>query len=144
MKEHLKTTAMDFFIIVTLINLATFVLGTMFRPEERFGYDAFLSPIIYGFLAIIPVLVMYSSKELSVRQMIVREVIQLFLIEILLIAFGFGASGLSKDNMPTVFGLAISIAVIYVLVHVISWLLDCKEAKNMTENLLLYQKKFLG
>lgn len=143
MKEHLKTTARDFFVIVTLINVATFVLGSVFRPEDRFGYDAFLSPIIYGFLATIPILVTYSSKELTVKQMIVREIIRFFLIEILLIVFGFGASGLSAENMPAVIGFAVSVAVIYVLVYVISWLLDCKEAQKMTEDLLHYQKNFM-
>ena len=47
MKEHVKEILNSFFISVTLINIAMFILGILFRPEQRFGYEAYLYPLIY-------------------------------------------------------------------------------------------------
>ena len=55
-KEHIKIVMSQFFVIVTLINLATFMIGEIFRPDQRFGYEAFLFPIIYKVIAVIPML----------------------------------------------------------------------------------------
>ena len=51
-KEHLRSVMSRFFVIVTLINLATFVMGEIFRPDDSFGYEAFLSPLIYAAIAL--------------------------------------------------------------------------------------------
>ena len=62
LKEFIKSTLASYFIIVTLVNVATLVLGSIFRPEQRFGYEAFLAPLLYGALGLIPVFIMYSHK----------------------------------------------------------------------------------
>ena len=77
MKDHIKDNIMNFFIIVTLVNLVMFISGSILAPEMRFGYEAFIVPIIDGLLGIIPGIIMYSKRELTVRQMLIREVIQL-------------------------------------------------------------------
>ena len=66
MKERIREIADSYFISVTLINAAVFVTGMMFRPDEKFGYEAFLSPLIYGALTVIPTMIMYSGKELPI------------------------------------------------------------------------------
>lgn len=38
-KEHLRSVMSRFFVIVTLVNLATFVMGEIFRPDDSFGYE---------------------------------------------------------------------------------------------------------
>ena len=80
MKENIKDNLMNFFIIVTLVNIVIFVCGSIFAPDQEITYSAFLVPIIDGALGIIPGIVMYSKRELTVKQMIVREVIQLLSI----------------------------------------------------------------
>ena len=39
MKEQLKEIINSFFISVTLINMAMLILGFLFRPEQKFGYE---------------------------------------------------------------------------------------------------------
>ena len=138
-KNFIKSICATYFIVVTLINLVTFVLGTIYRPEERFGYDAFLTPLVYGFLGILPMCVMYSKKEMSLVQVLIRKVLQLILLEVLLIVFGFGHADFSKENIEQIVSFALSVFVIFVLVHVISFVLDTQQARQMTLDLISYQ-----
>lgn len=141
LKDFFKSMMSSYFVIVTLINVSTYVLGVMYRPEEQFGYDAFLSPLVYGALGILPVCVMYSKKELTLKQVIFRKILQLILLEILLIGFGFGHSKLTVENMELIISFGLSVFVIFVLVHIISWVLDLQQARQMTMDLLSYQSQ---
>ena len=48
LKQFLIRKLMLFFALSTLITVAVYILGVLFDPEARFGYDGFLSPLIYG------------------------------------------------------------------------------------------------
>ncbi|MDO5154719.1 MAG: hypothetical protein Q4D51_02035 [Eubacteriales bacterium] len=140
-KDFLKSMISSYFVIVTLINVSTYVLGSIYRPEELFGYEAFLSPLIYGALGILPVCVMYSKKELTLKQVIFRKILQLILLEVLLIGFGFGYNRFTVDNMKLIISFGLSVFVIFILVHIISWVLDLQQARQMTMDLLSYQSQ---
>lgn len=140
-KEFIKSTCATYFILVTLINLVIFVLGIIYRPEQRFGYDAFLAPLVYAFLGILPMCIMYSKKEMTLVQILIRKILQLILLEVLLIEFGFGHANFTKDNSELIVSFAVSVFVIFVLVHVISFALDTQQARQMTLDLLSYQKQ---
>ena len=47
MKERIREIAGSYFISVTLINIAIFATGMLFRPEQTFGYESFLSPLLF-------------------------------------------------------------------------------------------------
>lgn len=141
-KEHFKAVLSQFFVVATLINLAIFILGEIFRPEERFGYEAFLAPIIYAALSLVPMLLMYSKKELTVKQHIIRELLQLIVVEIILIFFGLGAKSFEPENITLTSSFALSVFVIYILVYVIAWLLDLNTAKQINNDLKSFQNKF--
>ncbi len=128
---------MNFFIIVTLVNIVIFACGMILMPEQQLTYTAFLVPIIDGLLGIIPGLVMYSKRELTVRQMLIREVIQLLSIEAIILFFTFGFSG--SLNIKYLVVVATSVAVVYVLVIVIRYFLDIRSAKKLTDELKAFQ-----
>lgn len=134
-KEFFKDVLNTYFIVVTLVVVSTFLLGMIFQPDQQFGYEAFLSPLIYGFFGVLPMLIMYSKKELSIKQILVRKVIQLIVLEGILLFVGFYASGLTIKNLPTLTGFALSVFIIYILVHVISFILDYNQASKMNESL---------
>ncbi len=141
-KEHFKSVMSMYFIIVTLVNAATFILGSIFRPDQTFGYEAFLSPLIYAAVALVPMLCMYSKRELTFRQYILREVFQLFAIEAVLIIFGLGTESLLLENRELTAAFALSVLVIYVLVIIITWLFDLKQAKTINSDLKSFQSRF--
>ena len=140
-KEHLKAVMSQFFVIATLINLAIFILGEIFRPDEKFGYEAFLAPIIYAAISLVPMLLMYSKKELTVKQHIFRELLHLISIEIILIFLGLGAKILEPENIALTASFALSVFIIYVLVYVIAWLLDLNTARQINTDLKSFQSK---
>lgn len=140
MKEHIKDNLMNFFIIVTLVNLAIFICGTFFAPEQKITYAAFIVPILDGLLGIIPGLIMYSKRELTLKQMIVREFIQLASIELIILFFTIGVSGFNSANLLNISMVAASVAIIYVLVVLIRFFLDSRNAKKMTNDLKAFQE----
>ena len=140
MKEHIKDNLMNFFIIVTLVNIAIFVSGSLLAPEQNLNYTAFLVPIIDGLLGTIPGLVMYSKRELTFRQMIIREIIQLVSIELIMLFFTFGFSGFRIEKLNMIIVVAVSVAVVYVLVTLIRFFLDSRSARKMTVDLRTLQK----
>ena len=143
LKEFIKSTLASYFIIVTLVNVATLVLGLIFRPEQRFGYEAFLAPLLYGALGLIPVFIMYSPKELTIKQIVIRKIVQLIALEFILVLAGFGRENLKAENLALIASFALSVLIIYVLVHVISWVLNLEMARQLTIDLQSYQSREL-
>ena len=141
MKERFKDAFTSFFISVTLIDAAMMILGLLLRPDQQFGYEVFLYPLIYGLIGMIPTLIITTDKELTVGQVLLRKGMQMLLIMVLLLAFMFAGKPMDTEQIPAAAGVAVSVAVIYVLVSVIEWMLDLRTAKGMTEDLLKYQQR---
>ena len=140
-REYYKVAFTQFFIIVTLINVVMFVLGMIYQPDARFGYDAFLSPIIYAACSMLPVLLTYSKKELSVKQMFFRQVLNLLAVEGIMLGIGLVGSAELASHPALVASFALSVFVIYVLVMIISWVLDLGQAKQMNIDLENYKSR---
>ena len=124
---------MEYFIITTCVTAAIAVLGQSLDPTARFGYEGYLSPLIFGFISLVPSLVTYSRRELSFRQALVRKVLHVIVLEAMLIAFGFWTRILHSAAEASFFGLAVF--VVYLAVNLINWLLDKKEAKELNRTL---------
>ena len=141
MKEHLRTCLGNFFICVTLINVAILVLGCMLEPDVKFGYEVFAYPLIYGLLGTLPGLIMYSRKELTIKQTIIREVIQMLMGVVIIIGFMFGRYKFVPETLPKIIGVSVSVVIVYVLVTFFGWLIDLRTAGKMTEDLKKFQEK---
>lgn len=140
-REFLRIAFTQYFIIVTLINVVMFALGVIYRPDERFGYEAFLAPLIYAACSMIPVLLTYSKKELSVKQMILRQVLNLVAIEGIMIGIGLSGSPELVKQPLLVVSFAVSVFLIYLFVMILSWVLDLGQAKQMNMDLENYKKR---
>ena len=142
MKERIADTMRSFFIIVTLINVAMLVIGKVLRPDQQFGYEAFAYPLIYGAITSIPGLFMGTTKEMSVAQAVIREIIQLVLIIVVLLVIMFGGNITNKENLLPALSVVASVVVVFVLVNLIRWMLDKRTAEKMTADLEAYQRTF--
>ncbi len=140
MKDRLREIFNSFFISVTLINVAMLVLGMTLHPEQRFGYEAFLYPLIYGLIGTIPSIIITEKKELSIRQEMIRNVMRLLLLIVILLAFMFAGREITPEIIQAAAGVAVSVVTIYVLVNAILWWLDVRTAKIMTEDLIKFQE----
>ena len=140
-KEFLKDSLMCFFIIVTCVNISTYILGSRFDGDARLTYEAFLSPIFFGLCGSIPNILMYSRHELSAKEIVVRKILQLVLLEALLYFVSFGSSNAISSDKETVVAFLISVFIIFIAVHAITYVADLGTARAMTMDLEEFQKR---
>ena len=136
-KDFLKKCLLEYCIITTCVTAATAVLGINISPEARFGYESFFSPLLFGLLSLVPSVVTYSRKELSLRQTVMRKVLYLLLLEATLTVFGLW-SGIFHVISDIAFFM-LTVFVVYTLVLLIKWLIDRKEAGLINKTLKALQ-----
>lgn len=127
---------MRFFIIVTFVSVLIGLLGLIYEPDRQLGYEAFFSPIIFGVIGVFPTVVTFSRRELTLKQMIVRKVLQLIVLEGMVLSFGY-VMGIMKANM--MLSITLSVLVVFLMVHFITWTIDCKKAAKLNEDLKAFQ-----
>ena len=137
-KELINDMIYTYFMLVTMIVGVMAVLGVYFIPEARFGYEAFGMPLIYAAWGTLPNVVMYAKKELTLKQFLVRKTIQLIMVEIIVIMVAIPSE---HRETQLVVALGMGILVVYFLTHLIEWFQNYNTAKQMTEELLNFQRK---
>lgn len=129
---------MSFFIIVTCVTLVIGVLGLIYEPDRRFGYEAYFSPLIFGLIGVVPSFVTYSKREPTIRQMIIREIFLLFVLEAMILSFGYGIDIMYGTMM---FAVAGAVFAVFVLVHFFSYAIDYREATRLNAELKVFQER---
>jgi hypothetical protein len=129
-----------FFMLTTLITLAIYILGSQLDSDAQFGYNAFLSPLIYAGCCVIPSLATYSRRELKPRALAAREALQFVLTEAVVLILAFRSPGIDTSRTSVVLGIAGSVLVIYVLVFLFSWLVNSVQAKQVNDELQEFQR----
>lgn len=139
-KEFFVDLIRTYFILVTLITVGILVMGSYFEPNACFGYEAFAAPLIYGGCGVLPNAVMYTRRELTIKELLARKAIQLILIEGIVLSVAFWNTDICSGQSDIVIGMGVCILLIYVLAHVIDWLQAYISAKRLTEELMNLQK----
>lgn len=129
----IKKILMSYFLAVSGITAAIGIIGSIFVPDTTFGYQAFLSPFLFGLVAVIPSLATYSKNELSAKQMFFRLILHFVLLEILILLFAFIAGLVT--SMPIAISLAASILIIDLTVHLVLWMNDKRTASALNNAL---------
>ena len=139
LRSVLKKCILDFLMIQAGITLAIGVIGCIKTPELGVTHYSFFMPFVYAFFCVIPSLVIYSAKELSIKQMLVRKVIQFFLIELIVMLVSYMIGTLNNSFICIVILLAV--AIVYVLVNVFEYLFCKSEADTMTKKIQHIKEK---
>ena len=139
-KSEFLRMIMAFFVCTSCITILEGVIGMLFFPQITFGYEAFFSPPLFGLFSVLFSVVNYSKKELSIRQALFRKLIHLLMIEGLVFGVNYMAGTLIAHSLYF-FILAVSIALIFILVHVILWLGERRSAIQFNEQLKIYQSR---
>ncbi|MCI7130843.1 MAG: hypothetical protein MSA09_09925 [Lachnospiraceae bacterium] len=140
-KELLSKMFRNYFVLVTLINAVIFVSGSIAQPDARFGYSAFIMPLIYAFAGILPQAIMYARRELSIKEVLLRKFIQLLLIELFVNGIILGENALRPEYTDFLKTISVCVVLVYVFANIISWVLDNASAKKLTRELTEFQKK---
>ena len=134
----IKKVLLGFFVAATCICAGMAVLGIQFDPNAGFGYEGFFSPLVFGAATILPTLVGYSKRELSVREVLIRRLVQLVLIELIVLLIVYSSGGLASPALTI--SLALSVLLICLIVHLVLWANDRKTAKAVNEALQIMQQ----
>ena len=135
-----KKILMSFFVSVTCICAAMALIGMIFETDTLFGYESFLSPLIFGAVASLPMLVKYSRSELSLKQTIIRNVIHFVLIEVMVLFVLYFTGALTSTSLTV--SLVISILIIYLTVNLVLWINDKRIAKEFNNALKIMQNNY--
>lgn len=134
----LKKNLRDYFIIVTGINAAMAILGMKLDAERSFGYEAFFSPLIIGVVALLPSIVLYSGRELGLKQMLIRRALHLLVLEATLTGFGYLA-GLFEDR-TLILPFVLTVLLVYLFTMTFRWILDRRTAQEINKGLKRLQE----
>ena len=128
-------------LLVTLIIIMMMILGHLLDRDRVFSYDAFFSPLIYALIGTAATMITQSDKELSVRNLIIRKVISLLLIEGVIIFIALNADTIPTEKSWVIPCLALGIFAVFVLSHIILYFIDRKEAEKLNADLARFQEK---
>ena len=141
-KQFMINKLTQFFMLTTFISVAICIIGLKFDKGTVFGYEAYLSPLIFAGACIVPTLVTYSKKELSIKELIPRMVLEFILIEAVVLGIAVSSPEIDTTRPEVVVALLFSVLIVYLLVCLVEWLKESAEAKQMNEDLLRIQKRY--
>ena len=128
-------------LLVTLIIVLMIILGNLLDRDRLFGYDAYFSPLVYALIGTVATVITRSEKELSIRKLIVRKVISLLLIEGAILFIALNADTIPTEKSWVLPALALGVFAVFILVHLILYLIDRKDAEKLNADLARFQEK---
>ncbi|WP_107842196.1 DUF3021 family protein [Metasolibacillus meyeri] len=138
LSEFVKNIIRDFLIIFASIIIIITILRQIYYPDMAFDLKSIYIIIAFSFLSALTGFILYSSNEISEKKMRIKIAIHFFTLEILLITLG-SIFDIVKSGSDVII-LALQIAVIYIIVRLLSWKNDIKDAQKINEKLKAFKK----
>lgn len=139
-KERLGEAFRLYFILVTLITILLLVVGMLFDSDRTLSYDAYFSPLFYAFIGVIPVFFFQSDKELSMKRLIIRNVLYVLIVEAAILLIVFKAPNIPSDRIEVVISIAVGVLVVFILSLIVEYIFELTQANEMNAYLEEYQK----
>ena len=139
-KERLGEAFRLYFILVTLITILLMVVGMLFDSDRTLSYEAYFSPLFYALIGVIPVFFFKSDKELSMKRLVIRNIIYVLIIEAAMLFIVFKAPNIPSDRIEVVISIAVGILIVYILSLVVEYIFELTQARELNAYLEEYQK----
>ena len=140
-KTKLREAFRMYFILVTLITVLLMILGLTLDKDRVFGYEVFMSPLLYAGIGIIPVFFFGEEKEISMKRLLMQRLVSLGIIELITLILAFAASTIPTEKKSVVIGIAVGIAIVFALAIAVEYMFELSVAKSINESLAEYQKE---
>lgn len=138
MISYIKKILHDYLLLVACLTCALAIGGMVVYPGIKVDMSILLLPFIYAAISLFPSMVLYSTKELSKRNFIIRKIIQLIFIELLiLIVVGTG----NLNTVKNMYATALCILVVFVIFHLLQWTFDYRTALELSNSVKIFQEK---
>lgn len=140
LREFIIKRVQIFFFLVTMILIAQIILGNAITPKQVLHYSDLTSTLIMAGLCMLPSVVTYSKKELSFKRLLIRQAIQLVLIEGIMLTMASIGIDDNSEKPLSLFLIGTATLVIYVLAIFVMWYQQYLQSKKLTEQLKMLQK----
>ena len=94
----------------------------------------------YAACCVIPTFATYSARELTRKELALRMVLELILIEGIMLFIAFTSPAIDTGRLSVLLAIAGSVLVIYILARAFSWIRDSAEAKALNTDLMKFQE----
>ncbi|WP_037291324.1 DUF3021 family protein [Saccharibacillus sacchari] len=134
-KEILRSFLMIFASIMIIIT----VLRQIYAPEASFELKAVFTIMAFSFIGALTGVILYTPYAISERKMRIRVIVHFFVLEALLVSLALLFN--LVQSMFAISLLAVQIAVVYLIVRLLSYRNDQKEAQQINERLQTFKNK---
>ena len=139
MKETIKKLAEVFLTCHFLISMAIGGCGMLLGSDAKLGYADMFVPALMAFLCTLPSLLTIQSEKLTVKQIVLRKILQILMVEAIVLSMvQFGFHGL--NSIGSAFTVAVSVLLVFGGVTLIDWAQGCMEAEKLNRQLAQLQK----
>ena len=132
-KEYMLLHLQVYCVLVTLIFAASLIVGLIFSPEENLKYYHLIGPFITAALCTLTTFITYFKNEPSLTQYIIRNVLQLAVIEAIVLIMIKPPTDANHMLFYTIIGLIVLI--IFALTKLAIWLKKYVQSNKLTEQL---------
>ena len=139
MIEFLKKTCNDFFIIAAGILISSTVFCSIFNPGQMFDLGFMWQIIGMAFFSSLLHFIFYSRKELTKKQMLVRQIIHACVLVALLLTLGYTWGWIQSGSVAQALIFVALIGFVYCIVTVLSFQHDKKVARRLNDCLKQYK-----
>ncbi|WP_068621238.1 DUF3021 family protein [Paenibacillus tuaregi] len=138
LSNFIKKLVRDFLVIFGAIIITITVLRQMYAPGIGFDLKSIYIIMAFALAGALIGLIMYTPQGISERSMRIRIAVHFCALETILITLA-SIMGI-VDSLQSLVILALEIAFIYVVVHILSWENDKQTAKSINEKLESFKK----
>ena len=129
------------FLLVTAgITMCTTVFCTVFYQNLSFGIELLWQVVALSLFCTLPGLVYVSKKELTKKQMLIRQIIHLGVLLILLLFFAYHWEWIDEGSIVQPIVFIIMFSLVYTMVSYITYKRDKKVANILNERLEKYKQ----
>lgn len=136
--EFVQKIVKDFLTIFASITIINTILRQIYSPNLAFDLKSMYIIMAFSFISALIGIILYPLNDISETKMRIRIAIHFFTLELILIALGSIFE--IVNNALDVIILVMQIATIYILVRLLSWKNDKKDAKKINEKLKAFKK----
>ena len=130
-----------FFIFIMIQAGITLIMGTIgmcFMKDSSVPYVAFFFPFLFALLCMIPEIIFYTEKELSVKRVLFQKIMTLFLCEFIVLSIQKLFSPSTSNILMVAIG--ISVALLSFIIQGIIFLFEKGKANQMNQKLKDYRR----
>lgn len=128
-----------FFFLVTAILLTQIILGNAIEPEKVLHYKDFTGTLVMAGLCVLPTFLAFSKKEPTLKKILIKEAIQLVVIEGIMFTISIIGIESSPKKTLSVALICVSVVVIYILAVLLMWYCQHLESKKLNGLLKEFQ-----